>query len=187
MTPSYFSEVLPPPAAIAAVALADAKAWMRVSLDEEDALIADLIAAASACCEAFIGQLLIARAVTETLPIRAGEWQRLGFGPVRAITSVEGVPADGAPFVLPTLHYQLDVDATGEGWVRVVQPGAAGRMRIGYEAGMGVDADAVPATVRQGLLRLVAHLYAARDDARDAAAPPDAVTALWQPWRRVHL
>lgn len=183
MTPSYFEGVQPPPAATPALALADAKAWMRVELDEEDAVIAALIAAATASCEAFIGQLLIARGVTEILPIQTGNWQRLGFGPVRALTSVEGVPADGAPFAFPVEHYGIDVDATGEGWVRVTQPGAAGRMRVTYMAGLAEQADALPPDVRQGLLRLVAHLYAARDDARDAV-PPDAVTRLWQPWRR---
>lgn len=186
MTPSYFNGVQPPPAATPALAIADAKAWMRVSVDDDDALISALIAAASDGCEAFVGQLLIARAMTEILPIHAGAWQRLSFGPVRAISGVEGIPADGAPFLLPVDHYQLDVDPQGEGWVRVVQPGAAGRMRVSYIAGMAEAADALPPSVRQGLLRLVAHLYAARDDARDAT-PPDAVTALWQPWRRMAL
>ncbi len=168
------------------VSLAEAKAWMRLSLGEEDALVEQLIRTACDLCESFIGQLLIARQVVETQPIAAGRWQRLAHGPVAAITLVEGLPAEGSAFAFPAGAYAIDIDALGDGFVRVTQPGAAGRLRATYQAGLGADGDAIPVSVRQGLLRLVAHLYAARDDARDAA-PPAAVTALWQPWRRVML
>ena len=168
------------------VSLAEAKAWMRLTLSDDDALIAALIRTACDLCEAFIGQLLIAREVIEVQPIRTGEWQRLAHGPVASITSIEGLPAEGAPFAFPVADYAIDIDALGDGFVRVTQPGAAGRLRVTYQAGLGGDANAVPETVRQGLLRLVAHLYAARDDARDAAPPP-AVTALWHPFRKVRL
>ncbi len=168
------------------VSLAEAKAWMRLSLSEDDALIAALIRTACDLCEAFTGLLLIARKVVETQPMRTGQWQRLAHGPVAAITAVEGLPAEGAPFALPVAHYAIDIDALGDGFVRVVQPGAAGRLRVTYQAGLGADGNAVPESVRQGLLRLVAHLYAARDDARDVA-PPAAVAALWHPFRRMTL
>jgi hypothetical protein len=43
----------------------------------------------------------------------------------------------------------------------------------------------VPEPLRQGIVRLAAHLYAARGEVE--AVPPAAVAALWRPWRRVRL
>ena len=40
--------------------------------------------------------------------------------------------------------------------------------------------------VRQGILRLVAHLFLHRDAVADQG-PPAAVAALWRPWRRMRL
>jgi hypothetical protein len=51
-------------------------------------------------------------------------------------------------------------------------------------AGLAVSANEVPEPIRQGILRLVAHLFTARDGTGD---PPAAVTALWRPYRRMRL
>jgi hypothetical protein len=40
--------------------------------------------------------------------------------------------------------------------------------------------------LRQGVVRLAAHLYAERDGP-ELGGPPAAVTALWRPWRRMRL
>ena len=40
--------------------------------------------------------------------------------------------------------------------------------------------------IRQGVIRLAAHLFTHRD-AADEGAPPAAVAALWRPWRRMRL
>lgn len=169
-----------------AVGLDEAKAWLGVTLADDDGLIEGLIRTAAEMCEAIIGQALIARRVVEIAPIAMGAWTRLGREPVLAVEIVEGLPADGAAFALPSDAYQVDVPGGTQGAVCVLRPGAAGRMRVTYQAGLGVDAEALPDSVRQGLLRMVAHLYAARDDGRDVA-PPAAVLAMWQPWRRMRL
>jgi hypothetical protein len=44
--------------------------------------------------------------------------------------------------------------------------------------------DALPPPVAQGVVLLIAHLFADRDG---TAAPPAAVAALWRPWRRMRL
>lgn len=85
---------------------------------------------------------------------------------------------------LASSGYAIDVDASGVGWVRLTGP-AAGRMRVSGSAGMAADQNGVPEPIRQGVLRLVAHLFAARDGGGDA--PPAAVTALWRPYRRMRL
>lgn len=163
----------------------EAKAFLRIETGEEDGLIDGLVLSATGLCEAFTGIALIERSVTEILSA-SREWRRLAQTPVRAITAVEGVPAEGAAFALPVDAYAIDIDGNGDGWVRVTQPGAAGRVRVTYSAGMAADAGDVPDMLRQGIVRLTAHLFTHRDGAGDAG-PPAAVTALWRPWRRMRL
>lgn len=165
------------------VSIAEAKAFLRIDADEEDALLAGLVRSATAMCERFTGLMLIARTVEEVLPA-SGDWRRLGVTPVRAITGVTGLPADGASFALPVDAYAVDIDGNGDGWVRVMRPGAAGRVRVTCEAGLSADWNGVPEALRHGIVRLVAHLFTYRDGSDDAG-PPAAVTALWRPWRRM--
>ncbi|MBA2920041.1 hypothetical protein GON01_08240 [Sphingomonas sp. MAH-20] len=162
-----------------------AKRYARVEQAGEDALIGDLAATCLLLCEAFCGRIGLAREAVEILPASA-EWSRLAAGPVRSITAVEGIPAEGAAFTLPVESYAIDIDAEGSGWVRVTTPGAAGRVRVTYLAGLADDWDRLPEPLRQGVVRLTTHLFAHRDDAREGA-PPAAVAALWRPWRRVSL
>jgi uncharacterized phiE125 gp8 family phage protein len=168
-----------------AIAIDEAKAYLRIENEIEDALLAGLVRAAIAHCEAFTGQALIARTFQETIPARS-DWRRLSRTPVHAITGVEGRPAEGAAFALPVDAYAVDIDANADGWVRITQPGAAGRAIVTFEAGMGADWSGVPEPMRQGIVRLATHLFTHRDDAEDAG-PPAAVAALWRPWRRMRL
>jgi uncharacterized phiE125 gp8 family phage protein len=173
--------VLPPEAAGAA------KGFLRVERGDEDGLIAGLVGAAAELCEAFTGQVLLARGFAETMPASRA-WQRLTRTPVRAITLVEALPAEGPAQALASSAYAIDIDANGDGWVRLAEPGELRRIRVGYEAGMaGAWAD-LPGGLRQGIVRLAAHFYT--DRAPEGARrdePPAAVAALWRPYRRLRL
>lgn len=170
-----------PPAA----PLAEAKAHFRLSTSADDAVLTTLIGSATHLCEAFTGQALVTRQVRETLNATP-RWSRLSLTPVTAITLVEGIPAEGPAFTLPVASYAIDIDMLGDGWVQVSQPGAAGRVRVTYIAGMVPDAASVPDALRQGIISLAEYLYRQRD--REAAgSPPAAVAALWRPWRRMRL
>lgn len=173
------------PGAELAAAREAVKDYARVAQPQEDALIEELAATALLLCEAFCGRLTLAREAVEVLPCSA-TWTRLGAAPVRAITAVEGLPAEGAAFALPVGAYAIDIDAEGAGWVRVTAPGAAGRVRVTYQAGLASGWETLPVPLRQGAVRLATHLYQHRDDAREGP-PPAAVAALWRPWRRVQL
>ena len=167
----------------AAVSMAEAQAYARVETGEEEALLAGLVRTASALCESFTGQVLVARPFEEMLP-GGSQWQRLGLTPVRAIEEVAAVAADGSATVIPAGQFETDIDGRGDGWVRV--PGGSGRkIRVRGQAGLAVDANGVPEPLRQGILRLIAHLFATRDGA--GGEPPAAVTALWRPYRRMRL
>ncbi len=165
--------------------LDEIRAYLRIELDEEDPLLTALLLAAIAHAEAFLNQMLIRRGVREILPVTP-DWKRLGATPVASITSVSGLPADGAPFILSPPAYAVDIDSNSDGWLRVTQPGAAGRVEVAYSAGLALDWSALPEAIRLGILRLVGHLHAYRDDASDVG-PPAAVAALLRPWRRMRL
>ncbi len=167
-----------------APALADAKAYLRIADTGEDALTTGLIGSALSLCEAFTGAVPIVRAVVETLPATGG-WRRLTAAPVRAITGVVGIGADGADIMLPVGAYAIDLDGRGGGSVRTAW-GPAVRVRVTAQVGIADDWAGLPAPIRQGVVRLVAHLFAHRD-AQDEAGPPAVVAALWRPWRRMRL
>lgn len=171
-------------APVPAAPLAALKAYLAISLDEEDAALTGLLLAASEAAERYLGQLLIVRMVHEVLGARR-DWQRLAIRPVSSITTVEGLPAEGAAFALPVESYAVDIDGGGTGQVRVLNPGAAGRVRIGYTAGLAGDAEDVPEAIRHGIVRLAGEYHARREGLE--ADPPASVTALWRPWRRVRL
>ena len=81
--------------------------------------------------------------------------------------------------------------------VRAVEerlPIGAGIVRLSARPVVGIDgvaliaadgANGVPEAIRQGIVRMTQHLHDARDGA--GAAPPAAIAALWQPWRRLTL
>lgn len=165
-----------------ALAIAAVKAMLRVAGTDEDDLIAAFAESALGLAEHFTGQLLIARSLRERV-VASATWQRLGAAPVRAITGVETLA--GAA-LLPDA-FAVDIDAAGDGWVRVrdaTAGGAAHRVVALFAAGLADGWAGLPAPLRQGVVLLAAYLF----DERDASgAPPAAVTALWRPFRRVAL
>jgi uncharacterized phiE125 gp8 family phage protein len=166
------------------VTMSEAQAYVRIETGEEEALVAGLIRTASAICEAFINQVVVAREFELDLPA-SGAWERLPITPVRSMTTVAAVDAAGVVTPLDSGGYALDVDFAGDGWVRLEQAVDASRLRVGGRAGMAEDENGVPEPLRQGVLRLVAHLFTARDG--DGGEVPAAVTALWRPHRRMRL
>jgi uncharacterized phiE125 gp8 family phage protein len=173
------------PTAIGA-ALPDAKAFLRLAGDDEDALLLRLLATAADLCERFTGLALFLADRAAVLPGGTPGWQRLPATPVAAITAVATLDPAGTPTPLPVAAYAVDIDATGAGWVRILPLVRHTRARIDYRAGLAADWASLPDPLAQGVLRLTAHLHAHRD-AADDAGPPAAVTALWRPFRRMRL
>jgi uncharacterized phiE125 gp8 family phage protein len=168
-----------------AVTLAEAQAYVRVETGEEEAILAGLVRTASSMCEQFTGRVVLSRGFVETIPA-CSEWQRLSLTPVRAIDAVEGADADGNAIPLAPGDYAMDIDSAGDGWVRLVAVSSAiRRLRVTGTAGMAADSNDVPEPIRQGVVRLAAHLFNARDGG--GGDPPAAVTALWRPYRRLRL
>ena len=165
-------------------ALAAVKAYLRVTGDAEDALIAGMAASAAELCEAFLGQWLVARSGTEEIAATGG-WQRLAAAPVRAIAGVERLDGAGTATPLAAGAYEIDIDARGDGWVRIAAPDVS-RVRVTFQAGLAASWSDAPEALAQGVVRLAAHCYRMRDEGGEAG-PPAAVTALWRPWRRLRV
>ena len=173
----------PPP--FAAEAVVAAKTYLRIEQGEDDELIASLLSAALRHVEGFTNLLIARRAGVDRLAV-SGAWQRLGVTPVHAITGVTGRPTEGDTFILPVESYALDIDGSGDGWIRILQPGAAARVDVTVIAGLATGWADIPEPLRLAILRLTGHLYTYRDKADDPG-PPAAVAALIRPWRRMRL
>lgn len=159
------------------VTMAEVQAFVRLESGDEEALLAGLIRTASALCETFLNQVVIARPFAESVD-GSGSWQRLVTQPVQALTTVK---ADG--LALANVQFALDIDASGAGWVRLPR---GARCVLEGLAGMAASQNEVPEPIRQGVVRLTSHLFSNRDSER-SGEPPAIVTALWRPYRRLVL
>lgn len=175
------------PYALAPAALTELKDWLGISSAADDTQLTALLRAAIEHCEDFTGLMPLEQTCEEILPVLSG-WQALNARPVQAITQVQGIPAEGARFALSADAYAIDLTADGAGRVRVISPGAAGRVAVRSIAGLAASWTALPEALRHGILRLAASQYRAREsDGLVTAVPPAAVAALWRPWRRLKL
>ncbi len=173
--------------------LAEAKAFLRVDSDAEDALIAALIAAARRAVEAATGRALLAqswRVVRDAWP-PSGVFA-LPVAPVQALLAVRLRAADGSVAELEPARLRLTVDRTPAlihlDPATLPAPGARfGGIEIDVRAGYGDAADAVPEDLVQAVRLMLAHFHEHRDAPGDTLRPPATVAALLAPYRLVRL
>lgn len=190
--------VEPVGALIEPVSLGELKAYLRLETGDEDALLAGLLRSARAMCEAFTRTWLVQRGAVETVAARMVQWSgpgmppmgvplgaRLAGVPVVAIATVEALYPDGTSAVLAPGAYVATYDVDQAVWVATSDQNAQ-RLRVTYSAGLSASWNGTPEPLRQGIVRLAAHLFANRD-AGDEAGPPAVVAALWRPFRRMRL
>ncbi|PQM28317.1 hypothetical protein CVO77_07430 [Sphingopyxis lindanitolerans] len=166
------------------VSLNEARGWLRMGATIDDAVVAGLIRAATNICEAFIGRWLIVRAAEELVPLDGGA-VRPGVRPVVAVDTVALLLPGGGETLLDEAAYRVRIGRDGDASILIFDRGAADRARIAFRAGMAAEANGIPEAIRQGIVRMTQHLHEARDGG--GGAPPAAIAALWQPWRRLTL
>ena len=180
--------VLVTPPAGEPVSLTEARAHLRVSADDEDALIAGYILAARQWVE---------RTTQRKLATQTWDWQLDEFSPcltppvspLQSVTSIQYTDPDGALQTLPSSEYQVDTGsllariapAYGKAWpaTRAQLHAVTVRLVIGYSTAM-------PEEFRHAILMLVAHWYENREAiaAPNAGAPvPLGVQSLLSPHR----
>lgn len=182
------------PPAIEPVSLDEAKDFLRLLAEDEDALLATLITAARLMIEAASGRMLIEqgwRIVLDRWP--EGGVIRVPVSPVRAISAARILGPDDTALPLADEALAL-VEGSDPPLIEMVGPlQAPGKPRAGIEidilAGFGPTRDMVPAPLRQAVLRLAARWFEHRGDvvSHDAERLPAEIAALVAPYRRARL
>lgn len=173
------------PADVSGTALSELKQWLGISREAEDALLTGLLSASLDLCEAFTRQMPL-EAVCEELHSPSASWFSLKTAPVRAITAINAVAADGTRTPIDPVGFEVDILADGTGRARIMRPAHSGIVAVTFVAGLAAGWDALPETLKHGIIRLAAHHYLSRD-AADRDGPPASVTALWRPWKRLGI
>jgi len=173
------------------VSLAEAKLFLRVDHDDEDALITRLIGAARDAVENAAGRALITRRVRESLDLwrpDAPGAALLSVGPATHVEAVRLIASNGSESVIDPASYRLDGARDRprlvfeHGLPAILR--AAGGVEIDYDAGLASTAAALPQALPQAVLHVIAALY----DARGEAAPlPEAARALARPFAPARL
>ena len=175
------------------ISLAEAKNFLRVDHDTEDALIASLITAARATVEALTRRALI----DQSWRIVRDAWPVSGLiaapiNPLREVTGAHVLDAAGAETPVPVDAFICDA-ARLPGLIRVdrsrvAAPGRAiAGIAIDVVAGHGASADHVPSPLIEAVRVVLAHFYEHRDVPGAGAAFPARLDALVAPFRVMRL
>ncbi|GLQ19664.1 head-tail connector protein [Algimonas porphyrae] len=154
------------------ITLAETKTFLRVDHDDDDGLIATLIASARQTLENHLNVAMIRRSMQLSSP--ATDEFRLPRWPV---TSVETVLVDG--------EQATDYIVNLRKRPATVCASAMDHVEIAFTAGYGTEPSDIPAPLRQALLLLVAQAYEHRD--ATPSTLPLMVDALTMPYRVVGL
>lgn len=152
------------------VSLDDAKAWLKLDTDDEDALVTTLVTAARLHVEGTTGRALL----TQSWRLVLDDWPQVGLvrlpvAPLQSLTAITAYDINGDPVTLATDGVLWDAQAApsllylpaGFGDEVILRPFQG--VEIDYVAGYGTDPTEVPATLRQALLLLVAYWFEHRD------------------------
>lgn len=174
------------PALLAGAALDELKGWLGITTTSDDATLTALLRSALDMCEAFTGQMPLEALCEEMLPPSTG-WQTLSTRPVMAITNIEGIEDGNIRSPISPDDYAIELNIDGSAKVRILRPMTHRRFAVRFTAGLATDWSELPEGLHHGVLRLAAHHFRQRDESGLRPAPPAAVAALWQPWRRMRL
>ncbi|MCJ8143863.1 head-tail connector protein [Ancylobacter sp. A5.8] len=173
--------------------LAQAKTFLRVDHDAEDALIGALITSARATVEALTRRVLI----DQSWRIVRDAWPASGLitapvNPLREVSAAHVIDAAGEEIAVPPEAFLCDA-ARLPGLIRVDRQmvPAPGRplagIAIDIVAGHGAGADHVPSALVEAVRVVLAHFYEHRDVTGPAAAFPERLGALVAPYRVMRL
>ncbi len=207
---TYRVSITTPPAA-EPVTLQEAKLFLKIDHDAEDTLISAILAAARESAEKYLQLALITRKASvfmddwpahdatpwwdgmrEGIAARSIKEITMPLAPLQNIDAIR-IHNDSGFSVMEANQYFCDTaDVPG----RIVfktdtalpEPERiANGIEIAFTAGYGDTPDHVPASIRQGILKLTAHLYTYRGDNPDAAITASGAHILFYPYRRMRI
>lgn len=181
------------------ITTAEAKAWLRVDIDAEDALIASLVKTARVLLEQQYGRQLVTATWQQSMdtfpggggwanvmaaqPFPDGYAIRLLRNPVQSVSAVEYYDQANTLQTLSPVIYDVDA-ATDPARITLAMNRIwpitrlrTGSVRVTFVAGYG-NAAAVPEDVKTAIKLMVAHLYENRGDAAGEIKIPLAVETL---------
>ena len=173
--------------------LAEAKEFLRVDHDAEDALITSMIVAARATVETLTRRALIDqswRLVRDAWP--ASGLVPLPISPLRSLDAVALIDGDGDEVAVPLGGFLIDT-ARLPGLIRVDRTAVPAPLRplagiaLDITAGHGPDAADVPAPLIEAVRLVLAHFYEHRDETGAAGGFPAALGVLVAPYRVTRL
>ncbi|MFN3232933.1 MAG: hypothetical protein ACE363_12365 [Alphaproteobacteria bacterium] len=206
--------------AVEPLSTAEVKDHLRLDGVEEDAPLGALVTSARQACETYTRRSMITQTWRLRLDSWPGKhmgdawWDgtregsldavferartlALPRGPMQSITSVTVTDADANQMVIASNGYTASTGLngrlalrSGQAWPSATAPVDA--IEIIYVTGFGDSWNDVPASLRHGMMVLVAHLYEHREVFPEGgegglAALPAPVVGLWRPWRQVSL
>jgi uncharacterized phiE125 gp8 family phage protein len=180
--------------ALEPVTLDEARSFLRVETNDDDALIAALVTGARIHVEASTRRALI----TQGWRLTHDAWPAEGRiavrpGPLQALTAARVYDFDGNAQALDLQAFVSDLGASALAFAPWAVP-APGRIALGIEldvtVGYGDAATDVPEPLRQAIRLLTAHWYENRGlmaSAGTGAVLPETVAALLSPYRMLSL
>lgn len=190
------------------VTLTEAKAWLRLDGTADDALVTNLIGAATELVERFVRRALIEQTLelvvddfpSDGNPSAPGWWRPTSWrdrneasalalpfaAPLVSVDSVTYLDPDGVSTVLAPSAYRVDtlsepaVVVPVNEWPSTLD--SSGAVRVEYTCGFGTTGSAVPVLLRQAVLTVLQRMY-------DRECPADCMdgepAALARPFRVV--
>lgn len=179
------------------VSLDEAKAWLRLDSNDEDALLSALIVSARLTLEAYTRRFYVTQSWRMTLDVWPSATLRrktlfVPLAPMQCVAAIRLYDAEDVAQILDADAYRAPA-ARERGRILFreppAQPGrAADGVEIDIVAGYGDAASETPEPLRRAILALVAHRHENRgDDGETAARLPALVAALARPYRRERL
>ena len=170
------------------VALADAKDFLRISNNDEDALIEVWIKAAREWCEDYQNRAYI----TQTWELAFDSFpskriMRVPLPPLQSITSIKYFDTDCTEYEFLSTNYELDIYSEpgrislgyNKSWPSTILRSVNGVI-IEFKAGYGDSAAEVPEKVKQAIKVLIGELYEHREitDIKELKEIPFAIHSL---------
>lgn len=166
------------------VLLDEAKDYLRVSGDHEDAAIASFIAAAGEMVFRHSSIVLINRELTTTIASGEAKQVSLPFRPVSVVQSVSEIRPDGSRSSLNSAVYRLEAGLFPR--LHLLRTPKY-PLEITMTAGFGPDWNAVPADIQHAVLMMVARLYTHRENATGNVLRESGAAGLLAPYREARL